>query len=79
MSQLENIQKELERIGLHVINDEDEENPSLIVKRKPTSKRWLFQLVFTKRGRLIHLLAGKDKKAAWIDITGTGRTTKKGY
>ena len=79
MSQLEKIRKQLEKVGLHVINDEDEEHPSLIVKRKPTSKRWLFQLVFTKKGKLIHLLAGKDKLAAWIDITGSGRTLKKGY
>lgn len=69
MTQLEEIQKELERVGLHVENDDDDENPTLTVRRKPGSKKFLFDLVFTKKGKLIHLVAGpRDTKVAWFDI-----------
>lgn len=70
MTQLEEIEKELKRVGFYVENDDDDQNPSLIVKRKPTSKKFLFEMVFTKKGKLIHMCAGpKETKVAWFNVT----------
>jgi hypothetical protein len=64
------IQQKFEKIGLSVERDNDDENPCLYIRRKPTSKKSMFELVFDKKGNLINLVAGpKQTKAAWIDLT----------
>lgn len=66
---IDKIQKELERVGLSVIRDDDEKNPTLTIKRKPTSKKFMFDLVFDKKGKLLNLVAGPEEtRVAWIEI-----------
>lgn len=74
MTQLEKIKKELERVGVHVDHDDDDENPTLTARRKPGSKKFMFDLVFDKKGRLINLVVGlRETKCCWLDVKGIGR------
>lgn len=69
-NKIDQIQKELERVGLYVERDDDPKNPILTIRRKPTSKKLMFELVFNSKGKLLNLVAGpKQTSAAWIDLT----------
>lgn len=66
---IDQIQKDFEKVGLSVERD-DPKNPTLAIRRKPTSKKLMFELVFDNKGKLINLVAGpKETQAAWISLS----------
>ena len=78
MKKIKEIKSLLERVGLSVEEEDIDSEPFLIVKKNPSSKKSLCEIVFDKKGKITHFVVGKDEQnAAWISLVPKKKNKQK--
>jgi Sec7-like guanine-nucleotide exchange factor len=65
---LNSVKKKLSEVGLHFEENEIDELPFLIVKKKAKSKKSIAEICFNEKGKIDYFVLGKNKNAAWIKV-----------